>query len=180
MSVDDEFISSFILADGESVVDGEPPGGMPSRCRWVDGEWVCPLPRPSPTHVLGPDGLTWMDTETLDDVKKSKWEEIKAARTAAIDAPLETPYGVFDSDSESRGNIKDAVLMEQTLLSLGMPADVEFTLADNTNVSLSAPAMTQVGLMLGAKVQAAHARARELRAMIDACSTKEEVLSIVW
>jgi hypothetical protein len=153
---------------------------MPSRCKWIDGEWVCPSARPSPTHILGPDGLTWVDSETLEDAKASAWARIKQARIDEFNAPLETPYGVFDSGPEARSNIKDAVQMEQTLMALGMPADIEFTLADNSVVSLSAPAMTQVGLMLGAKIQAAHARARELRAMIEACTTKEEVAAIQW
>lgn len=180
LSVEEEFISSFQLGDGDQIVTGEPPGGMPSRCKWINREWVCPIARPSPTHILGPDGVTWEDSETLEDAKASAWSRIKQARIDALNAPLETPYGVFDSDPEARSSIFDAVQMEQIQLTTGLPADIEFTLADNSAVSLSAPAMTQVGLILGAKIQAAHARARELRVMINACTTKVEVGAIQW
>jgi hypothetical protein len=91
MSTDHEFTHTVIDADGwptcaftrghghrfdvhhshgESTVVGLPPDGMPSLCRYVDGQWVGPGPRPSDQHVLSRDRMSWVvlevDTKVLE------------------------------------------------------------------------------------------------------------------
>ena len=121
-----------------------------------------------------------LDLRTLDDRKAEKWEEIKLAREAEIDSLLETPYGDFDADPVSRQNITDAVLMVKTLQELGQPSSIDFTLADNSVVALTAAEMINVGLLLGAKVQSAHSTGRALRTQLDAAETPEAVDLVVW
>ena len=135
---------------------------------------------PAPNQVFDYPSKQWVDSRTLSEIKEAKWESIKAKRAEAIDAPLVTPYGTFDSRVKDRTNITDAVLMAQTLESRGLPSSIDFTLTDNTTVVLSAESMINVGLLLGQKIQAAHARARELRAQIDAATTKQEIEAITW
>lgn len=124
--------------------------------------------------------MDWIDLRTLEQRKEEKWEQLKQARSAALDALLVTPYGVFDSDPESRQNITDSVLLVKTLNELGQPSSIDFTLADNTVRTMTASEMIEVGLLLGAKVQAAHATGRALRLELDAAQTSEEVDSIAW
>lgn len=117
---------------------------------------------------------------TLAQLKEAQWATIKAAREAAIDAPLVTPYGTVDSQAKDRTNITDAILLLQTLEAAGTPTTIDFTLADNTAVTLTTAQMVNIGLLLGQKVQAAHGQARARRAQIDAATTKAEVEAVVW
>ena len=123
---------------------------------------------------------TYVDTRSLQEIKDAKWLSIKLARETHIDAPLVTPYGTVDSKAKDRTNITDAVLLLQTLASVGTPTTIDFTLADNTTVTLTTTEMVTVGLLLGQKVQAAHATARSLRAAIDAALTSEALEEITW
>lgn len=122
----------------------------------------------------------WVDPRTLRDFKDEQWLLIKKAREAAINAPLATPYGSFDSDATGRTSITDAVLMLQTMSYMGTPTTLDFTLADNTVVTLSTLQMVEVGLLLGQKTQAAYRQARIKRDEIEAATTKEAVLLIGW
>lgn len=136
--------------------------------------------RPNHTATWDDSTMEWVDTRTLQDLKDAKWGQIKAAREAAIDAPLSTPFGDFDSDERAQKSITDAVLMLQSLESLGTPGTIDFTLFDNSVVTLDTAQMVQVGLLLGQKVQAAYTLARALRLQIDAATTPAEVAAVVW
>lgn len=122
----------------------------------------------------------WIATPTLAAHKADKWEQMKQARSAAIDAPLATPHGTFDSYAQARADIADSVLLAQTLASIGQPVAIAYTLADNTVVTLDLAKMVTVGLMLGAKVQTARAIATTLRAAIDAALDIATVETIKW
>lgn len=125
-------------------------------------------------------GSQWLFAPTLEDTRAAAWERIKLARAGAIDAPLVTPYGTFDSDAAARTNITDAVLMLQTLASLGTPTDINFTMANNLTVTLSTAAMVTVGLLLGQKVQTAHSIARALRGQLELAATVAEIDAVAW
>lgn len=137
-------------------------------------------PKPSPFHQFDYTLKQWIDPRTLQDLKDAKWTAIKQARAAAIDSPLVTPYGTFDSNVAARTSITDAVLMLQTLEGLGQPTTIDFTLANNSTVTLTTAQMVQVALLLGAQVQVSHARSRALRLQIEAATTPEGVAAIVW
>lgn len=136
--------------------------------------------RPSQNHVFDYASKAWVDPRTLQDRKNAAWETIKAAREAVIDANLATPYGTFDCKVKDRTNITDAVLLLQTLAALGTPTTIDFTLADNSSVTLTTSEMVTVGLLLGQKVQAAHGIARGLRTQIEAATSVAEVEAITW
>ena len=136
--------------------------------------------QPSPAHVFNYTTKQWEDPRTLQDFKEARWAIIKQARTAFIDAPLVTPYGTFDSDAAGRNSITDAVLLANNLSALSLPVAIEFTLADNSVVTLDAAQIVEVGLLLGQKVQYAHPHSQALRAQIEAAATKEDVEAVVW
>lgn len=144
---------------------------------------VVPLPAPRVFPYAGaswdPTTATFVDLRTLEQARDQTWEEVKRWRAAAIDAHLSTPYGAVDSKESDRKNITDAVMMAQTLDAMAQPVAIEFTMADNSVVTMDASMMTNVGLLLGQKTQAAHARARELRAQI-ATATKEQLHALTW
>jgi len=142
--------------------------------------WVKSPPRPSEFHKLDLLTYQWVDPRTLTDHKYAKWEQIKKDRVGAINANLITPHGIFDSKSEARTSITDAVLMLQTLASMGSPQNIEFTLADNTSVILNTSQMIEVGLLLGQKVQVAHARSRVARAAIESATTLDQLALVLF
>ncbi len=152
----------------------------------IDGDWSAVVggipPRAGEAHEMRLQGgaLVWIDPRTISQAREDRWEVIKAARTAAIDAPLATPYGTFDCGPADRTNITDAITLLQTMASLGTPTTVTFTLADNSVVTLTTEQMINVGLLLGQKIQSAYAIGRDLRAAIDNAASVEALESISW
>ncbi|MBC7618011.1 MAG: DUF4376 domain-containing protein [Candidatus Saccharibacteria bacterium] len=148
---------------------------------WIADGVNYPLPAvPTPFHVFNYTTKQWEDPRTLQDRKDAKWAEIKQAREAAIDSPLITPYGVFDAYPDASANIIKSVLLANNLVDLGYPVAIDFTLADNTVVTLNATGMVQVGLVMAAREQAARTKATTLREQINSATSDVQVGQIVW
>jgi hypothetical protein len=116
----------------------------------------------------------------LASLKEYRWARIKAVRAVKLQEPLVTPWGTFDADPDSQNNIVRSVILLGALeSSFGPGSTVDYTLYDNTVVSMDLSSMTSVGLMLGAREGAVRAIATGLRSQIDACETIEE-LNMEW
>lgn len=114
--------------------------------------------------------------------KKSRvdaWDAMKLARQAEIDAPLPTPYGIFDSDARGRAGIAEAASHARAFAAAGELVAITFTLADNQAVVLDSAAIAHVELLLAQKVQLVRAMAHEIRARIDAAAV-EDLPGIQW
>lgn len=137
---------------------------------------------PHPRAVWQPAAGIWVDGRSLDDLRADRWEAIKRDRQAALDAGFVWDGSRFDSDPEARTNISDGVLLAQTLMGMGLPADREWTLADNSTRSLSGEDVVSVGIAMGMHIDAAHTRARLLRAQLfaEATDTPEKIEAISW
>lgn len=177
---------AWIVYDAETydvlLIETSTPEQEAGRGYFFDAE-VTDFPvRTNQTFKFKFDGskIVSEDLRTFEQVKNDHWTFIKKARQDAINASLTTPYGIFDSDAAGRTSITDAVLMLQTLASIGTPTTIDFTLADNTVVVLDTAQMVEVGLLLGQKTQTAHGQARIKREAIAAATTKESVLLISW
>lgn len=166
------------LSDGEQYLPM--PDGDDTTYYVANGALVAFPPQPSPNHTFDWATKQWKDTRTLAELKAAKWEEIKRARDAAINAPLTTPYGVFDCDSDSRNNISNTAVMLQSMEQQGTPSTVNFVLADNTTVTLTSAQMTEVNILLGQKIQAAYATSTQLREQIDAAVIVSQLTQITW
>ena len=105
-------------------------------------------------------------TEPFELPTDSKWEEIKGLREAALCAPLVTPFGVFDASPISQANILKACQLASTLVTMGQPVAINFTLHDNTVVVMDGQSMVMVGLMLGQREQEIRSHATYLRSRI--------------
>jgi hypothetical protein len=86
----------------------------------------------------------------------------------------------FDGDSESQRRIQGAAQLATLAQATGQPFSIDWTLADNTQATLTATEMIGVGVALGQHVNGAHGIARALRAQIDAATTPEELEAIQW
>ena len=118
--------------------------------------------------------MQWSDLRTLADRKLQRWTEVKAERSTRIDAPLVTAMGTFDAAAEDRANIMLALQNAQAGNSF------EWTLTDNSTLTLTLAQMTLLGRALSNKVAQMHATARALRAQINAATTAAQVEQIAW
>lgn len=156
-------------------------GSPPPDSYMVGGVWIAKPVQPSANHVWDKSNKVWLDPRTLDDLKTEKWESMKVAREAVFNAPLVTPFGTFDSDETARKNITDTIMLLQNIDAMGMgPASTNFTLYDNSVVSINTLHMVQVGLLLGQKVAQAYARGRVVRDAINAATTTAQVEAVTW
>lgn len=154
----------------------------PENSYWdfVSEQWVDRGSQPSPLHQFDYSIKQWVDPRSLSTIKSDAWDAMKKQRAVAILAPLTTPYGVFDADAPAQKAITDAVLMLQTLAAAGTPTTIDFTLADNSTVTLTTQEMVNVGLLLGQRTQTVFALARAKRISIEAATTKAEVDAVTW
>ncbi|MDP4299937.1 DUF4376 domain-containing protein [Leptothrix discophora] len=164
--------------ENESILQSDIGDGS---THYVSDGQLIELPiKPNAYSVFDFQQQTWIDPRTLLEVQLAKWEEIKVSRSVEIDTTMSTPYGPFQCRAEDRQNITDSILLAQTLTAMSQPVAIQWTLADNSVTTLDAAQMVTVGLLLGQKVQAAHAKARVLRTAIEAATTIAEVEAISW
>ena len=117
---------------------------------------------------------------TLLDAQLRRWAAIKACRAAVEFGPLTWDGSTFDADSLSQFRILGEVVNAMRALTASESFSIVWTLADDSERTLSAADMLALGQALGAQVDSAHATARALRAAIDAATTVAEVEAIVW
>ncbi len=116
----------------------------------------------------------------LDAARARQRALINAARDAAQDGGAMTPSGAFDSNERSRQFLNGAV-MTATLAQLNsQPFSIDWTLADNSVVTLSGAALIEAGVAVALHVDAIQRRARVLKERIDAAETLAEIVAIGW
>lgn len=145
-------------------------------CYVHDGALVKFPYKPSSKHVFNFSSKQWEDPRTLDDFKAEKWGQAKAHRDAAEFGLFEWAGHSFDGDEAAQRRINLAVMGAQAALIAGDTAwSVDWTLADNTSLTLSASDMIGVANALGANIAQAHALARVKRQQIEAAQTVAEL-----
>lgn len=175
-----------------SYPDGMLPHAVAAHESWIEGFWpddqyyvVAGAPvalpvQPSEHHTFDWASKAWIDPRTLADHQAAAWERIKLDRAAAAVAPLTVGQHIFDADPTSQQLITGAAQMALLAQSAGQPWQIEWTLADNSSATLTAPDMLAVALALAAQVDAAHQRGRLLRAQIYAATDPHQLNNITW
>ena len=134
------------------------------KIKWNGNEWEYELipvePEPEPP--------------TLDEVKAQKIAELKSIRDTKEVEPIRTDKGLFDYDEKARDRIKDA------MVALKYSSKIEWTLADNTDVSVSQLDLENVILAVASRSNDLHIKYRELKQRVNAAQTVEKVEAIVW
>lgn len=108
--------------------------------------------------------LSWRDPRTLAQAKAAAWARVKVARDDAEIAPFEHGSLVFDADAARIGNAVVAALLADKF---GQAYTVEWTLADNSTVTLDGGQMMAVGSALAQRVKDVFETGVALRAVID-------------
>lgn len=113
---------------------------------------------------------------TLEEIKGEQWQLIRKERNTREFGKLEYNGNLYDIDSVAQSRIQGAV----QLVSLDNTQTLEWTLADNTSVTLNATDVIGLAVALANHVNNCHSIARELRARIENAQTAEAVQQIQW
>lgn len=186
----------FTQADGQvfSILTGPSLEGMPEApagqlaaltdysgplpAYW-NGSAVQAIPaQPSASHAWNWAAKQW--AYDLTEGRAQAWSRIKSARESVEFGSFALGGNVFDGDSESQRRIQGAAQLATLAQATGQPFSIDWTLADNTQVTLTAAEMIGVGVALGQHINEAHGIARALRTQIDAANTPEELEAIQW
>lgn len=116
--------------------------------------------------------------ESVDNIVSEKLSELKAIRDKEEVKPISTPYGLFDYDDKARERINAAII------SLDINGDsLSWTLADNTEVSVTAEMLRKVVALVASRSNELHRKYRELSETIKNLTKegkKEEIKLIEW
>ena len=125
-----------------------------------------------------PEGATLTAPEkTLEELKADKVQQLKWSRDAAEVEPIEYGGNKYDYDDKARDRINAAIIALDTM---GEGASIIWTLADNTNVSVTANDLRGVIAAVAIRSNDLHIKYRELKEQVLACTTKDAVEQIVW
>ncbi|MCE7797855.1 DUF4376 domain-containing protein [Sphingobium sufflavum] len=128
-------------------------------------------------YVIAEDGESLLPfVAPLAQQKVDMWLSVQLKRATVIDSGIDVPgIGVFDSDQEARDNVSGAAAGATAALLLDLSFATTWTLKDNSRVPLTAQQIITVHLTGLAFIDAAHGRASDLRASIDAATTQTEL-----
>lgn len=112
---------------------------------------------------------------SLDELKAQKLTELKIIRDTEEVKPIEYNGNLFDFDDKARDRINSAII---ALSITGQ--SIAWTTADNTNVSITADDLRGVIANVAMRSNELHAKYRELKEQVLACTTAEKVAKIAW
>lgn len=116
-------------------------------------------------------------SQTLDAAKVRAWTRIKVARTRAEFSDFTCAGAIYQADKDRITGATQLALLAQVA---ARPFSIDWTLSDNTSLTLDAAGMIAVGAALGAHVTGAFVIGRALREQIASASTIEQVDAIQW
>ena len=165
-----EFYSIYNFTTGNLLFRGSGPDGTAALQDLPAGHGIVLLPE-----------IEWSkewSAVSPDLARSALWERVKIRRDAVINGGATTPSGAVDSDELSRSNIAGAVLAAVIAQSASEPFSMDWTMLDNSVVTLDAAAMIAVGLAVMGHVNACHDRARVLRAEIEGAANTAALFQI--
>lgn len=119
------------------------------------------------------------DNVIVVDIVKAKpiaHEKVSEWRTAQKAQPFTVAgIGEFSSDAESKQNIDGASQAALMAVVGGAPFSIDWSLHDDTVVTLDGTEMMAVGQALMAHINAAHIASRVINTAIEAATTIEEI-----
>ena len=114
-------------------------------------------------------------TKTLEQLKQDKILALKTIRDTEEVNPIAYNGNLFDYDDKARDRINSAII---ALSITGQ--SIEWTTADNTNVAVTADDLRGVIAAVAMRSNELHAKYRELKELVLACTTKEQLEKIEW
>jgi hypothetical protein len=140
----------------------------------VNGEIAEKPEKPSDSHVFDyANGIWSLD---LSLAKDARWAQIKSDRFIDEFGSFKWNGYIFQCDEVSQRRIQGAV----QLAMMSENFTIDWTLLDNTVITLTAQEMIEVGQHLAAHVNACHVKSRQLRTQIDAAESIDAINLIEW
>lgn len=118
--------------------------------------------------------------EDLAEVKAAHKEKINSWRDAAEQGGFEFLGKVFDSDPIACTRMMGSAITAQAALAARKSFSIEWTCKDNSTIELSAEQLINLTVALAEHSSRCHAKALELKSLVDSALTVEEVEAIVW
>lgn len=141
--------------------------GQYPDCVW---DWIVS------SEGLFPGGQILEELDSLDSEKKKKTAAINSMRDGHLRGGYEIDgMGTFETDERSIQNILGAVQMAVICQMTTQPFAIDWRLADNSTASLQAAQMIAVGAALVSYVSAVYQRSWELKALVAACQSQEDL-----
>lgn len=123
----------------------------------------------------------WAEKSWVVDIsaaKENRWAAIKAKRDAREFGAFGWCGHEFDGDRDSQRRLNLSLMKAKAAVDAGGDWSVEWTLADNTVITLSAADVISVVEALGDNIDAAHEWARQKRAQIEEATTIDQIIAI--
>lgn len=115
--------------------------------------------------------------QSLEELKQQKIDQFKYFRDIEEVEPISYNNHLFDYDEKARDRINSAII---ALDVMGDNTTIEWTLADNTNITVTANDLRCVIANVAIRSNNLHIKYRELKEQVLACTTKEELDNIQW
>ena len=113
----------------------------------------------------------------IEEAKERKKIELKEARDQAEIAPIEYNGNLYDYDEKARDRINAAII---ALEQFGNNATLAWTMANNTSEEVTAADLRGVITAVAIRSNMLHVKYRQLKELIDAVTTHEELNEITW
>lgn len=182
-TVDDDLFSRLPVITNRVIVESSPKSFY-HRYYYSNGSLVAYTEQELAYKRKPPTGYIFklperelQDIRTLAEAKAAKWTEIKRLRYTKEVGTFIYNSQVFHAD---KGHIGGATQLAVLAKAASQPFSMDWTLYDNTVVTLNADQMIAVGTALGIFVNSLYTTARLIREDIEACTTNAQVDAIVW
>jgi hypothetical protein len=136
--------------------------------------------QPGPQFVFDYTLKTWVDPRTLAQLQDLKWTQIKSARSAVEFGVFEYNGMVFDGDLNAQRRLSTYISISKSALATGSTFQAQFILANNTVVTLNAEDFVAIEVAKANQVAQAFSKAAQLRQMIYATQSAQDLDSIQW
>lgn len=142
---------------------------------YSDEQKAAKASRPQWAAQWSNEEMRWLDPRSLDQLKASKWAQLKEQRAAEEYAPLPYLDATFDADAESQQKILGVFSFIQIA-----PADwsIDWTTRENTVTTLTKAQMTGLGAALLQRTNTIYTNYRAKREAVEAATTAEEVAAV--
>lgn len=131
-------------------------------------------------YCIDKDGSIYEAPDYIPSVQEVQEEMIarfKVNRDAEEVKPIKYQGNVYDYDDKARDRINAAII---ALEAQGEKANIEWTLADNTSVIVTADDLRMVIANVAIRSNQLHVKYRTLKEQVLACKSLKELEQIVW
>lgn len=114
---------------------------------------------------------------SLDELKQGKINEFKNKRDSFEVEPIEYNGNLFDFDEKARDRINSAII---SLDLMGENATIEWTTADNTNVTVTANDLKMIIAAVAVRSNKLHTAYRVSKEKVEAATTAADVETVIF